>query len=345
MRARSEAGFVLISVAVAVAIIALAVGALIGARTLSVRGEARLAQDLSDEIALRDAAALVGFVALTQSPTELGRRIPAGERSINLRDRERAVDWLFDGRVYGVRSSLQAFNDLGIAVQDEAGLVNLRLVDAGVIQRWFQNEGVRRTEAQRLASQMQAVLNDGPQSNGDGGGLLPISVAALLQRVGARDVLAPEVLAQTERQFSTSVYPTSFNPNTASAAALKAVHDLEDDESALLVSQREERILLDLSDLADVIGRRPLDSVGRTVAFAPVALRIRAQRARGAARGNSLGVGEVRFLQAVNDPKRPFYVVRRTARFSLTVARSTQGSVNVDRTVSVDAILSSSPQR
>jgi type II secretory pathway component PulK len=303
----SRRGFALPAVLVVVAVVALVVLAEVSALRGLAR-ETRLAVDRArlDTQALDLEAQVAWVVAAGQpGPDAVIRPDDLAGAKLWIDGRPQAVDWT---------------PGLKVAVQDEAGLVNLDVLDRAGQAALLREAGVRpdkvATMLDRLADYADAdglVRADGAEAGDYARAGLPPPLNAPLDRIarlngilGWREAIDPD--AWSRLRETVVVDPTSavININTATAPALVLGFGLTAGQARAVIARRRERPFLSLEDLGRAVGRRMVGDSERVYGFPNGRFTVKVTSSTGRAGYHA------RIVLTPRDPERPFWIEERT---------------------------------
>ncbi len=315
MNARaSQHGYVILLVAVVVALLALVLLAVARVQADLSPLLRRQASETENARIAQSVAAHAAFLLLTEpiGPRSLVVGAPRGEVASAMPD-ARSVRGLpirelrLDGRMY------EFGRDVSVAVQDEAGLVNLNAADEALLATLFQDAGVDQRAARGLAASLADYVDGDDLSRLDG------AEKDAYRRAGAPDPLnrpipnrwsALGALGWAELPQATLdlLWPATsagdgengININTAPAAVLRAA--LQDERAAeALMRQRELQPLTGVEEAQAASGNTST-GVGFAVQTGS-AFRVLASFGAGAAQRTI----ESQILLASGEADRPFY--------------------------------------
>lgn len=185
-----------------------------------------------------------------------------GPRSVRVGARE---EILLDGTAYGVEALLQT-GSIRVAIQDEAGLLNLNTTDETAVAHLLEGLGVARGGSGALAASLGDFVDEDEEVRINGAergaylalGLTPAPNHPLTSRWQAFDVLGWRAVFSGEARMrfwslTTSAAPdTAININTAPAPVLEAVFGAR--PAAALVARRRAGAIIDLEGVEALTG-------------------------------------------------------------------------------------------
>lgn len=120
-----------------------------------------------------------------------------------------------------------------VAIQDEAGLVNIYQADVAMLTRLFLEAGLGDSDATNLANELIAYNTDAALHQ-------PMRRPAEIYRLdSAADLLTEPVWRKLQNLIVSYSDSSSVNINTAPAEVLKIWFDLSDDQAQAIVDQRQ----------------------------------------------------------------------------------------------------------
>ncbi|MBI1392944.1 MAG: hypothetical protein GC152_09415 [Alphaproteobacteria bacterium] len=291
-----EAGFILPVVMVALAVISLSIWAALSALESTRKDLSDLRADIRLQRTALVAEARVAYLLATEPLGAAGLR--QGARRYRISDEFSAasessepVDPLanvlrFDNRAYEM--SLGSDTVAEVRLQDEAGLLNLNILDQVALERLLRNLGAKEEAARQLAATLHDFidaddlkrLNGAEASEYERAGQMPPpnrdlnQVSEAFSAFGWSSELPAGAAGRLAELTSTASATTPFNLNTAPQDVLRAWFDLTEDEAATVIRARETSLLVGPTSLTSLTGRPAQPSDFRLYAFPGRSIRL-----------------------------------------------------------------------
>ena len=275
-----DQGFVLPLVLVFIALLSLSILSAAQALDTSQLRLERTRQQSRTELAGASAQARLAYLLLTEPMGHRGLRIggdrldasgvlavavPNGLRSAR---GEKVRELIFDGRPYRL-DALQRRYIVELEIQDEAGLLNFNGGDEPAIERLLWQVGIRGREAAHLAATLSDFVDADDLRRLEGaearnyrrtGRAAPRNAplrnpGVALAAYGWDDGVSPAQARQLFDLVTAAPVAQRLNVNTAPPAVLAAVLGLDDRATRYVVSERQNRTLMSIDDIAAVTGK------------------------------------------------------------------------------------------
>ncbi|WP_235524292.1 general secretion pathway protein GspK [Caulobacter sp. Root655] len=290
-----------------VAVVALVVLAEVSAlRGLARETRAAVDQARLDTQAL-DLEAQVAWIVATgrPGPDAMTRPDDPGDAKLWIDGRPQAVNWA---------------PGLEVAVQDEAGLVNLGILDRAGQAAFLREAGVKPDRVAIMLDRLDDYVDGDGLVRTDGAeagdyaraGLAPPLNAPLDRIARLNGILgwreAIDLNAWSRLREAVVVDPTSaaVNINTAPAPALALEFGLTANQARAVIARRRERPFLSLEDLGRAVGRRMVGDSERVYGFPNGRFAVKVKSSTGRAAYHA------RIVLTPRDPERPFWIEERT---------------------------------
>lgn len=266
MTAHTSRGFVLPMALFAIALVSLAVTSMMEASWARAR-QIRLNQTQTAADQITDSAvARVSFLLASSPLTPRALELDRGARFQDGRTAQ-TYSLILDGRAYEIADAMGGRARVTIALQDEAGLVNLNGDGEAVVARLLTGTGVSGASASRLAAHLSDYIDadDLDRLNGADGrayeraGLIARNRAldAPLQAfsaLGWTDALDYRQAQMFLNAAAARAPRSAFNPNTAGIEVLQSVLDVKASDAMRLRAIREKQLLLSAQEVLALSG-------------------------------------------------------------------------------------------